>query len=386
MGQHDDRLWTIPFVALTVAELAYFSAIGVAIYALPLFVTGPLAADEASAGIAFGAFALTALLFRPVCGRLADTWGRRPLLLVGAGLCALGMALLPAAGSLSVVVAIRALQGVGEAAFFVAGLAMLADLAPPSRLGEALSYNSLGLYLGIALGPALAEFLLDRHGFDTTWVGAAALAVLAVAVVAAIGETRASTPGTTRRRGRLVHVASVPVALGFFCSLLAVSGFLAFASLHAADLGLGSTGGGLVTYGATVVLCRIVFARVPDRVPSVPLAAASLLVIATGLATLAAWSTSAGFYTGVVLLAVGVAFSTPAFFGAIFERADPEDRGAASGTAGAFLDLGLGLGPVVLGVVAVQLGVTGAFAVGALVAVGGCLWMLVLRHQSLATS
>ena len=44
--------------------------------------------------------------------------------------------------------------GVGEAAFFVAGFAFLADLAPPERMGEALSYNSLGLYLGIALGPA----------------------------------------------------------------------------------------------------------------------------------------------------------------------------------------------------------------------------------------
>ena len=66
------------------------------------------------------------------------------------------------------------MQGVAEAAFFVAGFALLADLAPPSRMGEALSYNSLGLYLGIALGPPLGEAadravgvrrgLVRRHG------------------------------------------------------------------------------------------------------------------------------------------------------------------------------------------------------------------------------
>ena len=45
-------------------------------------------------------------------------------------------------------VALRLLAGVAEAAFFVASFAALADLAPPDRMGEALSYNSLGLYLG----------------------------------------------------------------------------------------------------------------------------------------------------------------------------------------------------------------------------------------------
>jgi predicted MFS family arabinose efflux permease len=54
--------------------------------------------------------------------------------------------------SLAVIVGLRLLSGVAEAAFFVASFAALADLAPPSRMGEALSYNSLGLYLGIAFG------------------------------------------------------------------------------------------------------------------------------------------------------------------------------------------------------------------------------------------
>src|SRR5664279_5260550 len=52
---------------------------------------------------------------------------------------------------------LRVLLGVAEAAFFVAGVAALADLAPAERLGEALSYNSLGLYLGITAGPALGD-------------------------------------------------------------------------------------------------------------------------------------------------------------------------------------------------------------------------------------
>jgi predicted MFS family arabinose efflux permease len=70
---------------------------------------------------------------------------------------------------------LRLLLGVAEAAFFVASIAALMDLAPPSRIGEAISYNSLGLYLGLAFGPPLGELLGRMAGLNAAWYGAAAL-------------------------------------------------------------------------------------------------------------------------------------------------------------------------------------------------------------------
>ena len=50
-GDADDaRLFTAAFVLLGVADLAYFTAVGVAIHGLPLYVTGPIGSDEAGAG------------------------------------------------------------------------------------------------------------------------------------------------------------------------------------------------------------------------------------------------------------------------------------------------------------------------------------------------
>ena len=55
----------------------------------------------------------------------------------------------------TVLIALRLVLGVAEAFFFVAAFeAAPADLAPPGRAGEVLSFNSLALYLGIALGPS----------------------------------------------------------------------------------------------------------------------------------------------------------------------------------------------------------------------------------------
>jgi predicted MFS family arabinose efflux permease len=377
-----ERLFTPAFIALGVAELCYFTATGVAIFALPLYVTGPIGADDAAAGLAFGIFALSALVLRPLAGRLADVHGRRPLLLGGALLAATSLALMALAENFVVIVALRLLAGVAEAAFFVAGFAALADLAPPARLGEALSYNSLGLYLGIALGPPLGEFLVRMSGFGFAWAGAAALAVAAAGLTLLIGETRADMPSDGGGERHLIHRPALGISLGFLASLVAMGGFLAFASLYAVRVGVANASLALFVYGGVVVVCRIAFARVPDRLPPLALGAAALGMIAVGLVVAAAWPSPAGLLVGAVITAVGVSFSTPAFFSAIFATASPSQRGVASGTASAAIDLGLGLGPIVLGLVAGPFGIQWAFGVGAAVAAAGALWTLLLRRRT----
>lgn len=382
VGPDESRptLFTAAFVRLSFADLVYFTAAGVAIYALPPYVTGPVGSNEAAAGLAFGAFAVTALLLRPLAGRLSDTRGRRPLLVGGALLASVAMFLTAFAGTVPLIVALRLVFGVAEAAFFVASFAALADLAPASRMGEALSYNSLGLYLGLTLGPPLAELLVSTFGFTGAWYGAAVLLVVAAAVVSTIGETRAPREAS-EERAPLIHRPALPAALGFLTSIVAVGGFLAFAALYAQDIGVARSSLPLVVYGSVVVVCRIAFAKVPDRLPPLPLGAASLLAIALGLGLAAASPTPAGMLIGAALMGLGVTFSTPAFFSAVFATASPSQRGAASGTASAMLDVGLGGGPIILGLVAESLGIPWAFGVGAAIALAGCLWTLALARR-----
>lgn len=384
-----EPLLTSPFVRLALADLAYFTAVGVGILALPLYVTGPLGSDAAGAGIAFGAFALSALFLRPVVGRLCDAWGRAPLMIGGGILAATTLALTAHAGSLGLVVALRLLLGVAEAAFFVASLAALADLAPSSRRGEALSYNSLGLYLGITLGPPLGELLIHSAGFTGAWYGAAVLALGAAAVAGSIGETRPSgqvpdSASDTSRRPAWIHRPAIGPSLGFLASVVAMGGFLAFAALRAESIAMANVSLPLLVYGSVVVVGRVAFARLVDRLPALPLAAGALVTIAAGLLLVAALRTPVALIAGSALMGAGVTFSTPAFFSAIFATAAPGRRGVASGTASMALDLGLGGGPMVLGLTAAAFGTSWAFAVAAGIAVVGALWTwwLVTRGSS----
>jgi predicted MFS family arabinose efflux permease len=368
-GDAGGRLLTRAFVALTASELAYFTSLGVMLPVLPLFATESLSVGVAQVGLAVGAFSVTALLLRPWAGRWADRFGRRRVMLCGTVLFTATVFAHLFVTQYWALVGLRAVLGVAEAAFFVAGVAALADLAPPDRQGEALSYNSLGLYLGISFGPAIGEWLLSNGGFPAAWLGAAALGALSIGLVLVLPPL----PGAAEDApaGSLLPAVVIAPGLTFVAGLAGAAGFLAFASLYAREVGLAAVGGVLLVYGAVVVACRILFAKFADRMAAVSLSVAALLLVAAGLALMAAWQEPAGLYTGAALLAVGIAFLTPAFFRVMMGRLPPSQRGTAAASFSVFVDVGLGGGPILFGLLTRTGGIPGALAATAGLALMG---------------
>jgi predicted MFS family arabinose efflux permease len=156
----------------------------------------------------------------------------------------------------------------------------------------------------------------------------------------------------------------------------------ALGSLQSTAVGLMPASAPLFVYGLVVTAGRLSLARVLDRLRPLPLGAAALAIISGGSLIMALWNAPAGLVLGSAVLALGVTLSTPAFFSAIFATATPGERGAASGTASLFLDLGMGGGPMLLGLAAQAGGIPFAFGVAAAVALAGCGWILVLFRMS----
>jgi predicted MFS family arabinose efflux permease len=344
------RLVTPAFVALTLSELAYFTAIGSMLVVVPLFARDVLGVGSAAIGVAVGTFSLVALVLRPVAGRVADAWGRRRLLLLGAAFFAVTVAAHLLVADYRVLLLLRAVLGVAEAAYFVAGMAVLAEIAPRERLGEALSYNSLGLYLGITVGPALGEWLIGAGGFRAAWAGAAALGLLATLAALRVPGADAALPPEAGRSPRSLPPRLLGPGAAFVVGLGGAAGFLAFAALYAPRVGLDGAGGVLFVYGAVVVVSRVALGRFMDAFPAARLFAASLVLCAAGLALMGTLRSAGALVAGAVVLALGVTFLTPAFFRLLVERAGPR-RGAAAAAFSMMVDLGLGGGPIVWGVV-----------------------------------
>ena len=236
MATVGDRLFTPALIALMVSDLAYFTASGLLLGVTPFFVTGPLESGNVGLGLVFGVFSASTLLLRPLVGRTADRSGRRRLLIGGEAAFAVLIASHVLASELWVLVLIRLLLGAAEAFAFVAGFAILADLAPPGRAGEALSWSSVALYLGIALGPPLGQALVHLGGFNAAWLAGTALALFATGLAARIPETMpaGSPPGDG---APLIHWGVIRPSLGLFSGVAATAAYLAFVGLYARDRG-----------------------------------------------------------------------------------------------------------------------------------------------------
>lgn len=372
-----ERLFTPRFVVLTLSELCYFTAGGLLIGLTTFFVTGPIGSDESGVAIVTAAFTISTLLLRPYAGRVSDRRGRRPLLIGGAALFAVALIGHLVATDLVILVILRILWGVAEALYFVAALAALVDLAPPGRMGEALSINSLALYVGLALGPLLGQLMLEIGGFPAAWIAGFALAVAATALAAWLPETATHGEAHADESTGLLHRAAIGPGLALFSGTTAMSGYLLLVGPFADDAGLDAWSVTFLLFGTVVIVLRVAFATLPDRVPPMRLGGLALALAGVGLFVVAVTGGVAGLLAGTVLLAAGVAFMTPALFAATFARVGSAERGLASGTMSLFIDLGFGAGPFVMGFVAASSGTPLAFVIGAVVALCGAAGTLI---------
>jgi MFS family permease len=383
----DGRLFTRDFAWLSLAVLVFFVAGGILIPVTPLFTREVLLGDKIAIGVVAGAFAVASLLMRPFSGRLSDQRGRRIALLIGAAISVGAAAGHLVASSLEILIVMRVLLGAGEALFFVAGLAAATDLAPEKRRGEAISLISLSLYLGIAIGPLLGEFIHDAWGYAAVWLVTAGLYVGSVALSWVVPETlqrTAQVEGEPPRKHPLIHPRGVMPGLLALCGVWGMGPFFTFVPLMAEDLHLGSSAPYLGAFALVVVVLRFLGAKLPDRLgarvlTSTALVATAVGLLVSGLAVAQVIPVGEGLMLGTIVFAGGVAFTMPAILAMAVVGIAPDERGSVVGTAGLFVDAAFGLSPAVLGFIATLTDYPATFIVSAVIAAMGAIYMLVRR-------
>lgn len=113
-------------------------------------------------------------------GRLGDVFGRRRLLLLGILLFTVGSAAAGAASGLAVLIAARALQGLGAAAMLALTLAFVSASIPKPRVGRAIGVLGTLSATGTALGPTLGGLLIAGFGWKWIFLANVPLGLLAL--------------------------------------------------------------------------------------------------------------------------------------------------------------------------------------------------------------
>jgi DHA2 family methylenomycin A resistance protein-like MFS transporter len=220
-------------------------------------------------------------------GTLGDRWGRRPVYLTGLALFTVGSAVCALAADLGVLVAGRAVQGVGAAALTPGTLSILRHVfTDPGERAKAIGVNSGVAGVGLAVGPALGGPLVDHFGWASAFwinvpVGAAGL-LLAARVL----------PDVPRSGARPDPAGQITAVLGLGSLVLTlvegpVRGWLDPAVLSGA---------------ATAAVCLTAFVVLERRVASPMLDLRLLTHRTTGTAVLSGFTVGFGFFGLTVFL------------------------------------------------------------------------------------
>jgi len=197
-----DRHIRLALLALAIANLAMVGVMAVAPVHLQHHGAG-----MGTIGLIISAHIAAMYLPAPVTGWLADTFGARAVVGLGAlVLLAAAAAAVPGSGHLGIMGALL-LLGVGWNAGLIGGSALLRD-APvsPSLRTRAEGLGELGMGTAAAAGGSGAGLLLAAGGFGLLGVVAAAPCLLLLAVLAATGRRQAgSVVGARPRSGNTTH-------------------------------------------------------------------------------------------------------------------------------------------------------------------------------------
>ena len=159
--QQDFSMWSVNFILFCLANFLYYGAFYLYIPVLPQYVE-MLGGTPADIGLVGGAFGLSSFIIRPYLGKLANEWGRKRMMLLGAISFALLFLLFGRVTGVVPLVVLRLAHGVCLAMYLAASAAYIADYAPVDRRGEVLGIYQTCSVVSMAVFPAAGIWILQH--------------------------------------------------------------------------------------------------------------------------------------------------------------------------------------------------------------------------------
>ncbi len=344
------KILTRDFILAFFAQLTFTLANHILIPTLPIYLSR-LDSKETEIGVLIGIFTVSSLVLRPFTGKILLRTPEKKMMVIGAllfGLTSIGYLVALPFWPFFIV---RLLQGIGYAFYYTASFTLIANISPEAHRGQSLSYFLLALNISLALGPSLGMFLINRFDFTTLFLVSLGLSFVSFFIISNLGERPVAPLETSFTVNRFfISREALPASTMSFFFFLIWGAITAFFPLYAIKHGMANPGLFFTMIAVMIISSRVLGARISDLYSSEKIIVPCLLVLIVATVIIAFSRTLSMFVLAGLIWGVGHAFLYPALAVYILDRVG-SSRSLAMGTLTAMTDLGIFMGPVVMGVV-----------------------------------
>lgn len=361
-----EKLWNANYIKVMTTNFLLYFAFYLLTPLLPLYLSETFGATKDTIGIVLSGYTVAALIVRPFCGYVVDSFTRKKVLM----LCLSGFAVFfagyIAAGTILMFAICRTLHGGPFGAVTVANSTCAIDVLPSSRRNEGIGLYGLSNNFAMAIAPSIGIYL--HNMVDSYMILFWIAFVVAISAVLIAWTIRLPEKDIIRNKEKLsldrffltrAWLLAINIAMFGFCWGV-LSNYLAIYSKEVLSI-TGGTGTYFALLSMGLFSSRLQGRKALSQGKLTQNAAEGMLISLVGFTLFVAIPHPVAYYLSAILIGLGNGHLYPAFLNMFVHVARHDQRGTANSSILTGWDLGFGIGCLLGGIVAEHFGYTATF-------------------------
>jgi MFS family permease len=372
----NEKIWTKDFVFLILSNFLMYITYYAILSALPIYLVSDLHASKIQVGVVVGAYTLASVLIRPFSGFALDKFGRRTIFLSALIIYSLLFAGYLVALTITSVIFLRIAQGLTWGFTTVSGSTIAVDNIPSSKRGEGIGYFALSTTLGMSVGPIFGLFICHQWGYITMFVSGCFISFASLICAYAVHLRKRFL---VRKRiqlkwNSLFEKSSIRPSFNVFITMIAYGGLLSFIALYGREIGIQNSSLYFLIFSIGIGAARLTAGKEFDKNGPRRIITICLILLVAGFPLLALAKDSLLFYLSAIIIGFGNGVIFPTFQSMVNNLADSTHRGVANSTLYTAVDLGMGFGMILAGLIAQHISMSAIFWISSMVCFTGLIF------------
>lgn len=377
------RLWSRDFilVLLICATGSYTNSIFISL--LPVVVLD-LGGTNALTGMMMTGLTLLGMVTRIIIAPLIDRIGRKKLLVLGSGLYALNALAFCFTKDLNLLFALRVLHGFTQGIFFPIPPTMVADIAPPELLIDAMGFFGISNALVFAVTPSIGLAVYNSMGAEAMFISAAVVGTVSILFSLLVKEhyqrpaDQSKTESSRKKAGfRIDKVFLTLVLLPSLISLclyLGNAAVMSFLTPCGLERGIEQISLYFLVNNLAVVATRLLIGRMTAFVSKRICVFLGIILSGVGTGLIGFAHGLPMMMLSAVLVGIGLTAVNQLLQVEVLIAVPEERRGVANSAFMLLGDIGNGAGAALWGAVSARAGYAFMYALAEASTLGGCLF------------